>query len=198
MNRSVHHPFALLLDKAQQQPEVAEGLAAAYSELNPTDRINLIRAIVNDALAGEIVCWPLLARFLALETDPAVAQTLLIALKDQPSCEQLFDDDRVWLCGDKKSGAAVVAFRLAEPFVEWFALSWRNKQVNWTYQKALGVANEFEHIITQLCAAAIEQKPSAVGLQWGLDQVCDVLWAHKRETGTMPEGLEGLAERLIC
>ena len=171
-NRRRFGSFSSLLDLILQDQTALDGLAFAYTELNPGERRALAGAVVQDAKKPAAA----LGALLAVEEDPAARQRLANLLGRHGGLDQ-----SAFLAGDEASGEALLCqtFPGLEP---------EGLRVTWTDSK-------IEHIEIEARSDLRSPPPNAepVPVQHAINAMTPLLWAHIRAGGALPSGVERFA-----
>lgn len=187
--------FGALLCSAVEDPSTARGLALAYATLDTRHRLQIIDAILNDAVLEGIGASAVLASLLTVEEDLDVARQIAQAM----SCAGAQGlntslHTHIWLAGDEREGGVVVVRPLHGAFAEVLALAW-NEHSGLTHTSFDALAHSDttpEHVPGLPAHLRFEEMPCG----FAIDVVASVLWSHRQRTGGLPECVERFADLL--
>lgn len=171
-NRRRFGSFSSLLDLILQDETALDGLAFAYTELEPAERRALAGAVLHDAKKPAAA----LGALLAVEEDPATRLRLANLLGRRGHLEQ-----SALLAGDEVSGEALLS--QAFPGLEHEAL-----RITWTDSKIGQIEIEARSDLRSLCPNA-----EPVPIPHAINAMSPLLWAHIRAGGILPSGVERFA-----
>jgi hypothetical protein len=185
--------FGALLASAVEDPATARGLALAYASLETRYRLQIIDAIVNDALAEGIGASAVLASLLPVEEDLEVARRIAEVMSeagDRGLRSQL--RTRAFLAGDELEGGVLLVRPLHGAFVEVLGLAWND---------AMGVTHSAFDPMTRSENARESERAlpgqlhfEEMPVTFAIDTVTSALWNHRRLHGHLPECVEHFAD----
>ncbi|MFW2388799.1 MAG: hypothetical protein ACN4G0_10710 [Polyangiales bacterium] len=145
-----------------------DGLAFAYAELAPPERRALAQAVVEDA--GNPTAA--LGALLAVEEQPAARERLASLLSRHGSVAQC-----AFLGGDEATGEVRLSQTLPGLEPESLRVTWSESKI--------------EHI--EIEPRLQQPLPGPVPVDQAVDAMTPLLWAHIRDGGELPRGVERFA-----
>lgn len=187
-------PFGALVAAACRDAGAAQGLASAYVALDASGRRRMVEAVAHDARAEGEPPAVALAPLLGVEEDASIARAIFETMEaDGGRGLGAVAGARAMLAGASDRGTAVLVRPLYGEFVELLALTWDAGGVSRSRFEPLLRPDEIGRHVGELPdAALLADRPYAEGVQ----RVTEALWAHLREHGRLPDGLERFADVL--
>lgn len=179
-------PFAALVRAAQEDPDVASGLAIAYSEMPLEARSKLL-----DALDEEEDTGGALALLLGVEEHPELAERIASALRERPQWPAVAERrDAAFTWGGLPEGGIGVVRHLHGEFVDLLRVSWRGDALE-AEASPVSSGVDLEALRTKV---GIPADAEPIPFEHAVDSLTQVLWRARQAGGEMPPAVHAFAE----
>ena len=178
-------PFAALVRSAQEDPDVASGLAIAYSEMSLEARGKLLDALDEE----EEETGGALALLLGVEEHPELAARIAAALRERPWPAAVERRDAAFAWGGLDEGGVGVVRHLHGDFVDLLRVSWRGEALE-AEASPVSSGADLESLRPSL---GIPPDAEPVPFAHGVDTLTQVLWRARRAGAEIPTAVHAFA-----